>query len=115
MSLINELKKITFQNIDGMSEEEARNYLMNNAIPSCGSVSGLIYYSETEPLACEYFDEIIEIMKDVYGNCIPSNRLSLNDLAWFAWQYLILGNEDMIDEIIEEAIEEGIIEEEDDE
>ncbi len=111
MSLIGKLKKIAFDNIEGMSEEEARNYLMNEAHPASGSVGGLIYYNETEPIACEHHDEIIEMMQDVYGNYIPSDRLSLNDLAWFAWEILILGNEDIIDEIIEEAVEKEIVKE----
>lgn len=112
MSLKDELYEIALQNIEGMTEEEARYYLENDAIPASGSVSGLIYYNETEPLACDYYDEIIEIMQEIYGDCILADILTLNNMTWFAWEYLILGNEEVIDEIIELAHERNILKEE---
>ena len=94
------MKDIAIDNIDGMNREEARYYLENDAICSAGSVSGLIYYKETEPIAQEYHDEIIDMMTEVFGDNIPSEMLSLNMMAWFAFENLLGG---MIDEIIEEV------------
>jgi len=37
---------IVLQEIDGMNEKEARNYLLNDVIPVTGSVSNLIYYAQ---------------------------------------------------------------------
>jgi len=111
-----EMFDIALDEIYGMSEEEAIHYLMNDAIPVTGAVSELIYYSQTEPIAREYHCEIVEMMKDVYGDCIPYGCIkSGNDMTWFAWEYLVLGNESNIDEIIELAKEKGIIESEEEE
>jgi len=110
-SLKEDLKKIAFDNIEGMNEEEARYFLMNDAIPESGSVGGMIYYSETEPFAQTHYDEIIESLHGVYGKEIPSETInSLNNLAWAAWEIEVLQNSSFIDEIVEEAIEQGIVE-----
>ena len=105
------MKDIAIDNISGMDRDEARYYLENDAICSVGSVSGLTYYKETEPIAQEYHDEIIDMMIEVFGDNIPSEMLSLNMMAWFAFESL-LG--EMIDEIIEEVYgdEEDLEEEE---
>ena len=113
-SVKDEMYDIALCEIDGMSEEEARYYLLNDAVPVTGAVSGLIYYSETEPIAREYHCDIVELMGDVYGDCIPYQSIkSGNDMTWFAWEYLVLGNESNIDEIIELAKDKEIIEFED--
>jgi len=85
MKLYDALLDIVIENIEGMSYEEILNYLNHDAIPSYGSVSGLIYCSETNEFACKYHDEIIELMRSY--DMAP---LNLNDMAWFAWETLIL-------------------------
>jgi len=105
-SLDKALMDIALYNIDGMSEEEARNFLMNDAIPEMGSVKKMFYYSETEPFAVEFYEEILEELKDVYGKDIPYEAVkSLNNVAWAAWGVKVLGNEEFIDRVIEKAKE----------
>ena len=82
------LLNIARENIEGLTYQEALYYLNNDAIPSDGSVSGLIYCSETEELAKKFHDEIIELIEEL-GVDRP---LKLNDMAWFAWEALILGH-----------------------
>ena len=106
------LVNIALGNINGLTEEEARYYLMHDAIPAFGSVSGLIYYSETESLATKYYGEILELLEECYGECIPNDVLELNSMAWFAFEYYILGNESTIEDIIDKAIEDGLLEDE---
>ncbi|RLF44395.1 MAG: hypothetical protein DRN17_04525, partial [Thermoplasmata archaeon] len=70
-------KDILRDNIEGMNREEAKYYAENDAIPDAGSVSGLIYYSETEAIARDHYDEITQVVKDAYG---PMDECpSLND------------------------------------
>lgn len=92
-TLRDEIKEIMLSNIEGIDMHEDRYYLENDAIPSCGSVGGLIYYSETETLAKKYHDEIIELMKE-YG---IDKHLTLNDMAWFAYEAL---SYELIDEVL---------------
>jgi len=86
-NLYNELLNIVRENIDGLSYDEALDYLDNDAVPVAGNVSGLIYKEDTEKLAREFHDEIIELMEHVGFN----KPLRLNAMAWFAWEALILG------------------------
>jgi len=113
---INSIKDVMYdialQEIDGMDEEEAKDFLMNDAIPSFGSVSNLVWFSQTEPIACEYYDEIMELANDFYYKNIPYEIVkSLNNITWFAWEYIILGNKENVNEIIKIAKEKGIINE----
>ena len=101
---------IALYNIDGMSYEEAKRYLEYDAIPVSGSVSGLIYYSETEPIAYTFFDEIIELIHEIYGNEIPFKVIrTMNNLTWFAWENYI-GDDDFIKDVLEKAVELKLIE-----
>ena len=90
MSLMEKLLEIAAENIKGMEKEEAIYWLDNDAVPEYGSVSGLIYYDETEAIAKEHFSEILKLMKEI-GIACPTS-FDVNDMAWFAWSYLILGN-----------------------
>ena len=113
---INSIKDVMYdialQEIDGMDEEEAKDFSMNDAIPSFGSVSNLVWFSQTEPIACEYYDEIMELANDFYYKNIPYEIVkSLNNITWFAWEYIILGNKENVNEIIKIAKEKGIINE----
>ena len=102
---------IALYNIDGMDEEEAKDFLLNNAIPAYGAVSGLIYYKETKPIAVQFYNEIIELLKDIYGDYIPTQVIeNLNNLSWSAWEVLVLGNEDFIDKILDKAKKLNILE-----
>ena len=107
---------IALQEIEGMDEEEARYFLMDDAVPNYGAVTKLIYHSDTSPIAAEFYDEIIELICNIYGDNIPCSSVdSLNTIAWFAWEMIVLGNESNIDEIIELAKEYEVIPDEDDE
>ena len=96
MNIYQEMLEIAKENIEGLDYEEALYYLNNDAIPAAGSVTGLIYYSDTEQIAEKYYDEIIDLMKELYGNNIPTDLLTLNNMAWFAWEYYILGNGEQV-------------------
>ena len=82
------LLNIAKENINGLTYEEALYYIDNDAIPSDGNVSGLIYCSETEELAKKFHDEIVNLMEELEVD----RPLKLNDMAWFAWEALIFGN-----------------------
>ena len=95
---------IMLDNIEGLNYEEAEYYLINDAEPSIGSVNGLIYYSETEQIACEFYEEIIEYASDIYGDNIPIDLVkSLNNMTWFIFNSFRY--EDFIKEVLEKAIE----------
>ena len=86
------LLNIARENIEGLSYEEALDYLDYDAIPEHGSVSGLIYREDIEKLARDYHDEIIDLMEKVG----PDKPLYLNDMGLFAWNFIILGNGELI-------------------
>jgi len=117
---INSIEDVMFDialiEIDGMTEEEARNFLINDAIPVNGSVTSLIYYSQTEPIACEYYGDIMYLIEEIYCKDVPFEVIkSLNNLTWFAWEYIVLGNEENVNEIIEIAKDKKLIEFDDEE
>jgi len=98
------LLNIAKENINGLTYEEALYYIDNDAIPSDGNVSGLIYTSDTKKLACKFHDEIIELMQE-FGFEKP---LKLNEMAWFAWEALIFGNGERVLEDLGWSKEEDI-------
>jgi len=108
-TLENEFLEIAFEEIDGMYYDEAYNFLLNDAEPENGSVSGLIYYDDTEKLAFDYYYEMMEKFNEVYGDEIPYNCIkNLNDLTWGAWN-LIMRNEENIKDILEIALDRDVI------
>jgi|GEM_PF-3983611 len=78
-------------NIEGMTEEDARYWVENDAICSAGSVSGLIYYTDTVKFFDECEDEILELAQeyefnpDVREHGIQGYK---NQMAWFAFEAL---------------------------
>ena len=105
---------IALDNIDGLSEKEARYYLSNDAIPEAGSVSGLIYNDDIKSIFSNYYEEIIEKLKELYGNEIPSDVMSEEDEAVYkTWKLTVLGNDDFINKTIDKAKELNLIETED--
>lgn len=87
MSLKEEFADILDSNIEGMTREEAEYYIDNDAIPSIGSVGGLIYYSETESLAKNYYEEMVDAVKNAFGD--GEMPATLNDLCWTAWAAIL--------------------------
>ena len=96
---------IALYNIEGLTKEDAKDFFKgSNCNPAIGSVAGLIYFTETEPIAKEYYDEIIKIFYEAYGDCIPYESInSLNNLTWFAWVYMVCDNEGLRDKVISVA------------
>jgi len=90
------VKDIVVGELTGYSKEEATEWFDNAENYACvnGCIGELIYYSDTEPFAREYHDEIIELMKD-FG----AEPMSANDMAWF-------GFEATVPELKEEVLEE---------
>jgi len=93
MTLRETFKNILEDNIEDYSKQEAEYYIDNDAIPDAGSVSGLIFYSETEPIAKEFHDEINELIKDAYGE---NACHTLNDMTWIAWSIILPGLKDEV-------------------
>ena len=87
--------EIASYNIKGMSYSRAVHYFNSYALPVNGTVKGLISNHNTETIAIKYFDEILQIMTEL-NKC----RLSLNHMAWLAWEYYILGNGEHVLELL---------------
>ena len=111
-------KEIAFNNIEGLTVDEAVNFLTNEAIPVTGAVTGLIYYRETEEIAQNHYSELIEYYNEYRynGNCKDIGDFETlgqlyNWLVWYVWE-LFVADSNFIDEVIEEALETGIIEDE---
>lgn len=102
LNLYNKLLELVADEIDDMTYDEARYWIDRDAVPSSGSVTSLIYTADTEALATQYHDDIIELMNEM-----DSVNLSLNDMAWFAWEYYILGNGKMV---MNDLIDRGLYE-----
>ena len=112
---------IALYNIDGSTKEEAEAFFRdNNCDPYIGAVSGLIYYAETEPIAQDYYDDIIDIIRDFYGLYvreygrndlfIPFEYIkSLNHLTWAAWVAFVINNDDFKDKVIKIAEEKNLL------
>jgi len=97
MELRDKIKELIKDKLDGYTYKEAKAWFNNprNHNPQNGSIGGLFYYSDTEPLAIEYHDEIVKLMND----CGYDKPLSLNDMAWFAFEVLL---PELENEILEE-------------
>lgn len=67
--------------LGGVEWDDLVNHTTDYLDPSSGSVGGLIYYSDTEPFAKDWHDEIIELM-DEWG---VEKRFTLNEMTWFTW------------------------------
>ena len=69
---------------ENMTNKEILNTVENIVTYGCvnGTVSALIYYSDTEPFFDRHADEIF----DIYNNGIYDFELSKNSLAWFGFE-----------------------------
>ena len=69
---------------ENMTNKEILNTVENIVEYGCvnGTVSALIYYSDTEPFFDRHADEIF----DIYNNGIYDFELSKNSLAWFGFE-----------------------------
>ncbi len=79
--------QILEDNIEGMSKEEAKYYITNDAIPESGSVSGLIMYTETELIARDHYAELMELIEGIHSH--KEGCPSLNDLVWMGWSVML--------------------------
>jgi len=112
MTLKEKFFEIALKNIESLTKEEAKYFLENDALPAVGSVSGLIYNYEINEIFCKYYEELIEVLDEIYAGCFPINVLNKSRLVWTAWELTILNNEENIKEILELAEKRGILEEE---
>lgn len=78
-------------NIEGMTREEAKYWIENDAICVTGSVNGLIYYYDTSAFFDEHEEEILDLAKDYEFTADPV-ELGMggfkNCMAWFAFEAL---------------------------
>jgi hypothetical protein len=75
-------------NIEGMTEDEAQTWV-EEAICEAGSVSGLIYYSDTGAFFRAHSEEILEIAKecDFKPDVVDLGMTDWeNTMAWFAFE-----------------------------
>lgn len=86
------VKEIILVNIDGMSSDEAKYYIENDARCNTGSVSGLIYYSETIKFFDDNEEEILDLAREYEFDLKPT-ELGMtgykNNMAWFAFDVLV--------------------------
>ena len=96
----NALKAVVIEDL--LSYSNNNEYLENHINDVCqygcvsGSVSSLIYYSDTEKFFKDYTSEIFELMqeyKDSFGEYpLAANNeqfdMNMNNLAWFAYEYV---------------------------
>jgi hypothetical protein len=81
--------------VDELEEEiyEDGGYDIENYYPSQGSVSGLTYYDDTEPIGKELMDEFLEATQQHGYTCGEVNEMAQgninNFVAWFMWEYLL--------------------------
>ena len=78
-------------NITGYTKDEANRWIEHDAICSTGSVSGLIYYSDTVAFFNEFEDDILDLAKDCDYNLDAREhgiRGYKNLMAWFAFEAL---------------------------
>jgi hypothetical protein len=82
--LVNELEEDIYE--DNTYEEYNYN-------PSQGSVSGLIYYKDTEQIGKGLMNEFLETIADYGWSCGSINERAqgniYNYVAWFMWEFLI--------------------------
>jgi ribosomal protein L22 len=91
MTLYEKMLEIAKKEIKGMSYEDALEYLNNEAIPEEGAVCYLAYRSDAEQIAREYCEEILNLIREVYGENVSTELLIWHNMTWFAWKYYILG------------------------
>lgn len=75
---------------DFKSLEYIKDYMENDCICETGAVSGLIYYSETEEIFKNHFNEILKIFEELrgeYGNeLLREMELTANNLVWLTFE-----------------------------
>ena len=78
-------------NIEGMTQEEALYWVQMDAICSSGSVSGLIYYTETVKFFNDNEEEILSLASEYDFELSPVELGMVgykNDMVWFAFEVL---------------------------
>ena len=84
-------------NASKLNFSEVKQYPNDFRDPSSGSVSGMIYYSDTEKFAKKNLDAILDLIADfdeeTGGNTLKRATDSgnkLNFFAWFAYESMII-------------------------
>ena len=76
-------------NASGLTFAEFKQYPNDFRDPSSGSVTGMIYYSDTEKFAKKNLNEILDLIADfdeeTGGNTLKRATDSGNKLNFFAW------------------------------
>ena len=112
---MNNLEKAVLEeikdNIEGMTEEEARYWVENDAICEAGSVSGLIYYSDTIKFFDDNEEDILDLASEYEFELSPA-KLGMtgykNGMAWFAFEALK-------DQVFDDNLDSFVFEESDEE
>lgn len=85
----NELTKYVIDDIlDGRDNNEAEGYIKDVMRGGCqsGTVSDLIYYTDTKAFYIKYMDEIHELYNDTVEQIGDNVEIDTNHIAnWFAW------------------------------
>lgn len=84
-----------FDSADNENDEEVERYMKEIAEYGCsgGSVSSLIYYSQTKEFFITHMDDIFELYNDLkndMGSCPLGNKdIEYNILSWFSYEVTI--------------------------
>lgn len=84
MQSLNKVEKEVYK-LGGVDFEKLYEYIDDYFDPSKGSVSGLIYYSDTLPFAQDWWLEIGEALKEL-GH---TERISPNEMTWAIWEIMM--------------------------
>jgi hypothetical protein len=97
LTLKERLIQILEDNIDGMNKSEAIRYI-TSAHPEKGFVYPLEDEYECNKIFREYFEDILKEIAERY-KCNP--YLTAQEMVWYCWDTLILGNVSLIEDLFE--------------
>jgi hypothetical protein len=95
LTLREKLVQILEDNIDGLVKAEAVRYI-TNAHPEKGFVYPLENEYECNKIFREYFEDILAEISYRFS-CNP--YLTAQEMVWYCWDTMILGNVSLIDEL----------------
>ena len=94
--------------IDELGEviEETGTYNASQYNPENGSVMGLVYYEDTEPIGRNLTNEFFDVVDEYFNSCSQLKEVINgnfnNFVAWFFWELLLNSYEDEVIKYVKE-------------